>query len=193
MSFFGFGKVEPPVFEQKFTIIKGTTEKINNENGEIITINEPRKIDISKQFNEKVLPKIVKYVDDKQQIDKTLDADSAISRTITSITIHDVPTSVRIDDFSTQYPTWTSFLEAIENQTVCTKSGPMTIKFDLTKIKQPAKVESSVGGSRRRKYRKQYRQHIPARSAMRRVKNKTRRYRKRKDAIDILGAYNINL
>ena len=184
MSFFGFGKVEPPVFEEKFTIIQGTTEKINNENGEIITINEPRKIYIDTQFKQNVLPKILKYVD-KQQIDKTLDADSAISRTITSITIHDVPTSIIINDFSTKYPTWTKFLEAIENQTVCTKSGLMTIKFDLTKIKQP---ESSVGGSRRRKYRKQYRQH-----RQHRVKNKTRRYRKRKDAIDILGAYNINL
>ena len=190
MSFFGFGsfdKVEP-VFEQEFTIIQGTTEKINNENGEIITINEPRRIDIDTQFNQNVLPKIVNYVKE-QKIDKTLDADSAISRTITSITIYDAP-SIIINDFSTKYPTWTKFLEAIENQTVCTKSSLMIIKFDLTKIKQP---ESSVGGSRRRKYRKQYRQHIPARSAMRRVKNKTRRYRKRKDAIDILGAYNINL
>ena len=102
MAFFGFGsfdKVEP-VFEQKFTIKQGTTEKINNENGEIITINEPRRNDIETQFKQNVLPKIVNYVKE-QKIDKTLDADSAISRTITSITIYDAP-SIIINDFSTK-------------------------------------------------------------------------------------------
>lgn len=171
-----FGKKVEPVFTEEFQIIKGRPEQIN-DGGITIIINESRKNDINNQFNEKVLPKIEKYVE-KQKIDKqSLNPQTAISRTIISITYPD-PTNeyepVTLLDFSTKYPTWTKFLDAIEHLTVCTKPGTMTISFDLSKLK-PA----TGGGNRRRKSRKQYRQ----RCAMRRVKNKTMRSRKRKVAI----------
>jgi hypothetical protein len=156
-----------PVFKEQFEIIKGSPPGGNNER---------RKINISQQFDDKVLPRIIDYIKEQnKQTVKTLeiDTDSAISRTITSITIHYAP-SVIINDFSTKYPTWTNFLDAIENQTVCTQSGLMTISFDLSKL-----LKTAAGGrNRRRKSRKQYRQ----RCAMRRVKNKTMRSRKRKVA-----------